>query len=270
MKKIFIIFIIFLSSSIFASNKTLLLATTTSTDNTGLLNYLAPKFKQDTGITLKWVAVGTGEALELGKNCDADVLLVHAPQAEEKYVAQGYGIDRKQVMYNQFVIIGPKNDPAKIKGVTAPQALKTIIAKHALFISRGDNSGTNKKEEQLWQQAKITPPATAKYYLESGQGMLATIRIAAAKHGYTLTDTGTYVKYEASLKGKPPLLVLVHGGKNLRNQYSVILVNPKRCPKVKTELATQFSDWLITPKTQTTIAAYKLLGKKLFTPNANQ
>jgi len=255
-KILLLLFGLFLSGNIFAA-KSILLATTTSTDNTGLLNYLAPRFKHDTGIELKWVAVGTGKALELGKNRDVDVLLVHAPAAEKKYMAQGYGINRKQVMYNYFVIIGPASDPAKIKGKNAVKALAKIATNKATFISRGDDSGTNKRELQLWHKAELKPPAKSKWYLQSGQGMLATIRIAENKRAYTLTDTGTYIKYAAKYKNKPPLVVLVH---NLRNQYSVIVV--------KRGLAQQFSNWLVAKKTQRAIAAYKLLGQRLFTPDA--
>lgn len=247
---------------------TLLMATTTSTDNTGLLNYLAPKFQHDTGIELKWVAVGTGQALEIGKNCDADVLLVHAPKAEKKYVAKGYGVKRKQVMYNQFVLIGPKDDPAHIKNFSIIKAFKVLAQKHAVFISRGDNSGTNKRELQIWQQANIIPPQKSTWYLEAGQGMLATIRMAEQKHGYTLTDSGTYIKYAANHNDKPALVILVKGDKLLRNQYSVILVNPKRCPKVKTKLAWAFSKWIRSKSIQKDIADYRLLGKEMFTPNA--
>ncbi len=267
MKRIIIFLAILCSCTAFASTKTLLLATTTSTDNTGLLNYLAPKFQHDTGIQLKWVAAGTGEALALGQRCDADVLLVHNPKAEKQFVKHGFGIDRKKVMYNQFVIIGPVNDPAKIKGLTATAALRKIAATKNIFVSRGDDSGTNMRELTLWHQADLTPPSKSKWYLQAGQGMLATIRIAANKHGYTLTDTGTYIKYEANFP-KSPLVVLVKDGQDLRNQYGVILVNPKRCPKIKINLARQFSDWLVSKPVQREIANYRLLGKELFTPDA--
>lgn len=267
MKRLLVCLILVCSCAVFASPKTLLLATTTSTDNTGLLNYLAPKFQHDTGIRLKWVAVGTGEALALGQRCDADVLLVHNPHAEKQFVKQGFGIDRKKVMYNQFVIIGPANDPAKIRGLSATAALRQLATSKNIFVSRGDDSGTNMRELTLWHQADLTPPTKSKWYLQAGQGMLATIRIAADKHGYTLTDTGTYIKYAANL-AKPPLVVLVQGGHDLRNQYGVILVNPQHCPKTKIKLARQFSNWLISKPVQQAIAAYRLQGKELFTPDA--
>jgi tungstate transport system substrate-binding protein len=251
-----------------AGGKTLLMATTTSTDNTGLLDYLAPAFQKDTGIELKWTAVGTGKALKLGQNCDVDVLMVHAPPAEKKYVAAGYGIERRQIMFNDFVIIGPPKDPAGIKGKSVAAALKAIVAKKAAFISRGDNSGTNKKEILLWKKSGFKVPEKQNWYVQTGQGMLSSINIAAQKDGYTLTDRGTFIKYAANHGGNPPLVVLVEGDPGLRNQYSVILVNPARCKKVQTDLARKFSDWICSAKTQKLIADFKLMGKPLFTPNA--
>ncbi len=244
------------------------MATTTSTDNTGLLDYLAPRFQQQTGIELRWVAVGTGKALELGKNCDVDVLLVHAPAAEKRYVAEGYGVDRTKIMYNDFVIIGPPEDPAGIKGMNATDALKTIAGKGALFVSRGDNSGTNKKELALWKTAGISGFDKASWYIQTGQGMLATINVTAERLGYTLTDRGTYIKYQHNMKGNPPLVILVEGGENLFNQYSAIAVNPARCKNVRYDLAQRFIQWLVSPETQKMIGEYKMLGKSLFTPNA--
>ncbi len=246
----------------------LMMATTTSTDNTGLLDYLAPAFTKDTGIELKWTAVGTGKALEMGKNCDVDVLLVHAPSAEKKYVADGYGVDRRQIMYNDFVIIGPPDDPAGIKGKSVAETMKTVKEKGATFVSRGDNSGTNKREIQLWKGADIPVPDKEKWYVQTGQGMLATIRIAAERNGYTMTDRGTYIKYEADMGGNPPLKILVEGDEMLVNQYSVLLVNQKRCPDVKSDLAARFSEWMAGENAQKLIGDFKLLGKTLFTPNA--
>jgi tungstate transport system substrate-binding protein len=257
-------------SAALSAEKMLRMATTTSTDNTGLLDYLAPIFKTDTGIELQWVAVGTGKALELGKNCDVDVLLVHAPAAEMKYVNEGYGIDRRQIMYNDFVFIGPKNDPAGVKGKSVADAMKTFAAKSALFASRGDNSGTHKKELQLWQHSAITVPDKESWYIQTGQGMLNTITIAAERDAYTMTDRGTFIKYEANWKGNPPLVILVEGDASLRNQYSVLAVNPKRCSNVKYDLAGQFGAWMALPKTQKTIGDFKLLGKGLFIPNADE
>lgn len=251
-----------------AEDQVLRMATTTSTDNTGLLDYLAPRFKKDTGIELQWVSVGTGKALELGKNCDVDVLLVHAPPAEKKFVDAGYGVDRRQVMYNDFVIIGPKDDPAKIKGLSVADALKKISADKAPFISRGDDSGTNKKELALWKKAGIHGLDKQSWYVQTGQGMMATINVAAERNGYTLTDRGTYITYENNQKGNPPLVILVEGDPGLFNQYSVIPVNPKHCPKVKFELAKKFSAWMASPEIQKFIGDFRLKGKQLFTPNA--
>ena len=251
-----------------AAGNTLMMATTTSTDNTGLLDELAPAFTRDTGIPLKWVAVGTGKALKLGQNCDVDVLLVHAPGAEKRFVADGYGVQRRKVMYNDFVIIGPRADPAGIRGLGVGEALKKIAARKAFFISRGDNSGTHKKEIRLWRLAGMTPPEKQPWYVQTGQGMLSTINIAAERDGYTLTDRGTYIKYEASHHGSTPLAILVQGSPELFNQYSVIIINKQRCPKVRDDLARRFSEWITSPRAQRRIADFKLLGKPLFTPNA--
>jgi tungstate transport system substrate-binding protein len=245
------------------------MATTTSTDNTGLLDYLAPQFKANTGIEWQWVAVGTGKALALGANCDVDVLLVHAPEAEEKYVAEGHGINRRQIMYNDFVFIGPESDPSGIKGKTVVDALKAIVGTKGLFASRGDNSGTNKKEILLWKAAEIPLPDKELWYIQTGQGMLNTINIAAERDAYTMTDRGTYIKYEANKEGNPPLVILVEGDPTLRNQYSVISVNPERCSSAKYDLAMQLSDWMASPATQKLIGDFKLMGKRLFVPNAD-
>jgi len=250
-----------------AQGQTLLMATTTSTDNTGLLDYLAPEFTRATGIELKWTAVGTGKALKLGENCDVDVLMVHAPASEKKYVADGFGIQRREVMFNDFVIIGPSADPAGIKGNPAIEALKTLAAKGAVFVSRGDNSGTNKKELGLWK-ATGNMPEKQSWYVQTGQGMLASINIAAQKNGYILTDRGTFIKYANDHGGNPPLVVTIEGDPGLRNQYSVMLVNPDRCKKVQSDLARRFSDWICSAPGQKLIADFKLMGKPLFTPNA--
>lgn len=253
-----------------AEDNVLRMATTTSTDNTGLLDYLSPKFKEATGIELQWVAVGTGKALELGKNCDVDVLLVHAPGAEKKYIEEGYGVDRTEVMYNDFIIIGPKSDPAGIKGMNPVDALKAIAEKKSFFISRGDNSGTNKKEISLWKEAGIENIDKASWYVQTGQGMIATINVAAERNGYTLTDRGTYITYEHNMEGNPPLVILVEGDKRLFNQYSVIAVNPERCPNARYDVAKKFIEWITSPETQKLIGDYKLLGKPLFVPNAKK
>jgi len=246
----------------------LMMATTTSTDNTGLLDYLAPKFKADTGIELKWTATGTGKALAMGKDCNVDVLLVHAPAAEKKLVDEGAIIDRTEVFYNDFVILGPKADPAKAKGNSVAAALKAIAAKKAVFVSRGDDSGTHKAEKKLWAAAGMAVPDKEAWYVSAGQGMIATINVAAEKNGYVMTDRGTFIKYEADKQGNPPLVILVEGDKALFNQYSVIPVNPAKCPSVKHDLAEKFRAWLASSKVQKEVAAFKLMNKQLFTPNA--
>jgi tungstate transport system substrate-binding protein len=248
--------------------KSLMMATTTSTDNTGLLDYLAPKFQEATGIELRWTATGTGKALKLGENCDVDVLMVHAPPAEKKFVQDGFGIDRREIMYNDFVIIGPASDPAGIKGKSVKDAMEAIRSHKAVFVSRGDDSGTNKKELSIWAAAALPVPDKENWYVQTGQGMLTTINVAAERNGYTLTDRGTYIKYESNLAGNPPLKILVEGDPALLNQYSVILVNPKHCPKAQYDLAKQFQEWIAGPQGQQLVKDYKLLGKQLFTPNA--
>jgi tungstate transport system substrate-binding protein len=256
-----------------AGDSRLLMATTTSTDNTGLLDYLAPRFEADTGIELQWVAVGTGKALELGKNCDVDILMVHAPAAEKQYIKDGYGILRSQIMYNDFVLIGPDSDPADIEGKTVSEALKVIKLKKSTFVSRGDESGTHKAEKSLWAGAGIAVPDKETWYIQTGQGMLSSINIAAQMGGYTFTDRGTYIKYESNLNKKPPLVVLVEGDKVLRNQYSVIKLNLGRCRNEREESeiqarADKFIEWITSSKAQELIGNFRLLGKPLFIPNA--
>src|SRR5574344_1271802 len=244
-------FSVVLASGLFANS--LMMATTTSTEDTGLLDSLAPKFKQDTGIELKWVSTGTGKALKMGENCDVDVLLVHAPEAEKKFVEAGFGKDRKEVMYNDFVIVGSKKDPAKVEGKTTQEAFKTIKEKQANFISRGDKSGTHEKD---------------KWYIQSGQGMIITLNMAAEKEGYTLTDRGTWIKYESQKGDSNTMKMVVENDNSLFNQYSVIPVNKDKCPKAQDELAKKFSDWLVSADTQKFIGDFKLLNKPLFIPNA--
>jgi tungstate transport system substrate-binding protein len=248
--------------------KVLMMATTTSTDNTGLLDYLAPEFMKDTGIELRWTAVGTGKALELGKNCDVDVLLVHAPDAEKIFVEEGFGVGRREIMYNDFVLIGPASDPAGLTGKGVKDAMTLIRSRQAVFVSRGDESGTHKKERTLWRSSGLSVPEKETWYIQAGQGMLATINMAAERGGYTLTDRGTYIKYEDNHKGNPPLNILVEGDPLLLNQYSVIPVNPNHCPKVQRDLAQQFSDWIAGKRGQKLIEDFKILGKPLFVPNA--
>lgn len=251
------------------SEKTLMMATTTSTDNTGLLDYLAPKFQLASKIELKWTATGTGKALKLGENCDVDILMVHAPPAEKAFVNKGYGTNRKEIMYNDFVIIGPPKDPAGIKAKSIKDALRAIQAKGATFVSRGDNSGTHKKELSLWKAAELKVPEKDSWYIQTGQGMLASINIAAERSGYTMTDRGTYIKYTDNFGGAPPLDIVVEGDDVLLNQYSVIAINKKNCPNVKRDHADQFITWITSTEAQEQIKDFKLLGKPLFTPNAN-
>jgi tungstate transport system substrate-binding protein len=272
--KIWIIFITgfvmfaFIFSASAEQGKGLMMATTTSTDNTGLLDYLAPHFKQATGIELRWTATGTGKALKLGANCDVDILMVHAPAAEKKFVTDGFGVDRREIMYNDFVIIGPATDAAGIKGKSIKDSLAMLKAKLTVFVSRGDNSGTHKKELSLWKAADLPIPEKESWYVQTGQGMLATINIAAERNGYTMADRGTYIKYEDNLKGNPALKILVEGDAVLLNQYSVIAINAKHCPKVKYKTAKQFTEWITGAEAQQLIKDFKLFGKSLFTPNA--
>ncbi|CAK7049161.1 MAG: Tungstate-binding protein TupA [Desulfovibrio sp.] len=247
----------------------LMMATTTSTQDSGLLEYLEPFFKKETGIELKWVAVGTGKALEIAKNCDADVLLVHAPAAEMEFVQAGHGIDRRQIMYNDFVIVGPSSDPAGAAGKGSAEALARIFKSKAGFVSRGDQSGTHKAEQKLWNQAGITPDRGPAYF-SAGQGMMATLNMAAEKKAYALTDRGTWITFADKAGKDNPLSIVVEGDTALFNQYSVITVNPERCPKVDRAAAQKFEDWWVAPSTQQKIADYTLKGKQLFFPNAGK
>ncbi|MBU1180620.1 MAG: substrate-binding domain-containing protein [Proteobacteria bacterium] len=258
-------FLIFSGSTAFSSDaKRLRMATTTSTDDTGLLDYLKPYFVKETGIDIQWIATGTGKALKLGENCDADVLLVHAPGLEKKFVADGFGTSRNVVMYNDFVMIGPASDPAGVKGNRVKEALNAVSSKKMKFISRGDKSGTHQAEMNLWKSSGLPVPDKESWYIQAGQGMLTTIQMAAEQNGYTLTDRGTYIKHEDTMKGNPPLKILVEGDDLLKNIYSVIVVNQAKCPNVKPDLAKAFSNWMSMPSTQKLITGFKLSGKQLF------
>ena len=243
----------------------IILATTTSTQDSGLLDVLVPRFEQQTGYTVKVIAVGTGAALRMGERGDADVLLVHAPEAEEAFMAAGHGAERRYVMYNDFVIVGSSDDPAHIRGMSdAAEALKAIAQAKALWISRGDDSGTHKKEKALWADAGLDVSALAAepWYQESGQGMGATLRIASEKGGYTLTDRATYLNLRDTLH----LEILVEGDPRLRNVYHVIVVSPEKHPGVHVEGARAFADFLTAPETQEIIANYGVekFGQPLF------
>jgi tungstate transport system substrate-binding protein len=249
-----------------AEDKSILVQSTTSTQNSGLYGYLLPLFKADSGITVNVVAVGTGQAIKNAQNCDADVLLVHAKPAEEKFVADGYGVKRFDLMYNDFVIVGPASDPAGIAGgKDAAEALKTIAANKALFASRGDNSGTHKAEKALWKMAGLDPTgASGGWYRETGSGMGATLNAGVGMGAYVLTDRATWI----SFKNKGDFKIAVEGDKALFNQYGVILVNKDKCPTVKVELGQQFIDWLLSPKGQDAIRGFQVDGQQLFFPNA--
>lgn len=243
----------------------IILATTTSTQDSGLLDVLVPLFEKQTGYTVKVIAVGTGAALRMGERGDADVLLVHAPQAEEAFMAAGHGAERQYVMYNDFIIVGPQNDPAHIRGMhDAAAALKQIAAAQALWISRGDDSGTHKKEKTLWADAglQVSALTSQPWYQESGQGMGATLRIASEKGGYTLTDRATYLNLQDTLH----LQILVEGDPRLHNVYHVIVVNPEKHPGVHVEGARAFAAFLLSPQVQHLIASYGVdkFGQPLF------
>lgn len=246
------------------------MATTTSTDNTGLLDYLAPILLKDTGMEIQWVSVGTGKALEYGRNGDVDVVLTHDPEAEDKFMEADAGVNRRTVMYNDFVLIGPKSDPAGIAGKPIVQAIKTIAAKKQPLVSRADKSGTHSAELKLLAEAGVKNFDKEAWYVQTGQGMLATINIAAERNGYALADRGTYIKYKASQKGNPPLVIVVEGDKQLLNVYSVMAVNPIKHPHVKYDLAIKYIDWITSSKVQQDIANFKLEGEQLFFPLAEK
>jgi len=258
--------IAFAAPSAHAQDKSIVVASTTSTQDSGLFEYLLPIFKQQTGITVKVVAQGTGQALDTGRRGDADVVFVHAKSAEEKFLAEGQGVKRFPVMYNDFVLIGPKSDPAHVKGMKdVAKAFQTIKDKQASFISRGDRSGTNIAELKLWKDAGIDiQKGKGPWYKAIGQGMGAALNTAGAGNAYVLSDRGTWIHF----KNKGGLEIVVEGDKRMFNQYGVMLVNPVKHPNVKKELGQQFIDWLISPEGQKVIANYKINGQQLFYPNA--
>jgi tungstate transport system substrate-binding protein len=250
-----------------AQDKSILVASTTSTQDSGLFGYLLPIFKQQTGIYVKVVAQGTGQALDTARRGDADVVFVHAKSAEVEFLAEGFGVKRYPVMYNDFVLIGPKSDPAGIKGMKdIAEAFKTIKAKQAAFISRGDRSGTNIAELRLWKDSGIDiEKEKGPWYKAIGQGMGAALNTAGASDAYVLSDRGTWIHF----KNKGDLHILVEGDKRMFNQYGVMLVNPAKHPDVKKELGQQLIDYLISPEGQKDIAGYKINGQQLFFPNAD-
>ncbi len=253
--------------------KSIILSTTTSTQDSGLLDYLLPKFEEDTGIEVKVVAVGTGKALQMGKDGDADVLLVHAKESEEEFVEEGYGLGRDDVMYNDFILVGPKDDPLELKTKSPDnilEGLKTIAEKEAKFVSRGDDSGTHKKELKIWKEANIDPEGN-EWYISAGSGMADVLKIANEKNAYTITDRATYL----SMKDTLELETIIEGDENLFNQYGVIVVNPEKMAqdkkdRINVEGAKKFKEWLLSDDVQKLIGEYgkEEFGMPLFVPNA--
>ena len=246
-----------------SADNVLRLATTTSTDNSGLLKYILPAFEKSSGYQVHVIAVGTGKALRMGQDGDADVLLVHAPPAEEKYMDAGYGVNRRYVMYNDFIVVGPKNDPAGIRGMkSAKTALEKIAQTKSTFVSRGDDSGTNKKEKILWKEADIQPQG--KWYRAAGQGMGKVLLMTDEMQGYTLVDRGTWL----AMKDKLGLQIVVQGDKELFNPYHAMAVNPARYPDVNYTGAMEFISWLTSVPGQRMIGDFRKGGEQLFVPTA--
>ncbi|WP_436643517.1 substrate-binding domain-containing protein [Microbaculum sp. FT89] len=257
-----------LTTAVNAEEKFIIVQSTTSTENSGLFKHLLPLFSDKTGVEVRVVAVGTGQAIKNAQNCDGDVLFVHAKSAEDKFVAEGYGVKRTDVMYNDFVIVGPKSDPAGIKGTKdVSAALKTISDKAAPFASRGDDSGTHKAELRLWQAAGVDPTAASgSWYRETGSGMGPTLNSAAGMNAYALTDRATWIAFQ----NKGDLEIAVEGDDRLFNQYGIILVSSDKCANVKADLGQTFVDWVLSSEGQAAIADFKLDGQQLFFPNADK
>jgi tungstate transport system substrate-binding protein len=250
-----------------AQGRYITVASTTSTEQSGLFGHLLPIYERETGVKVHVVALGTGQALDVARRGDADVVFVHARSAEEKFLAEGHGVKRLPVMYNDFVLIGPQNDPAKVGGgKDILAAFKKIEAARAPFVSRGDRSGTHIAELELWKASGIDlDKARGPWYRDTGQGMGPALNTAAAMGAYVLADRGTWLAF----KNRGDLTILVEGDRRLFNQYGVILVNPEKHPNVKKELGQQFIDWLVSPAGQRAIAGYKIDGEQLFYPNAD-
>ncbi len=278
MKRIGSVWIVFLVAAVLfgafavtpvnAQQKNIILATTTSTQDSGLLDVLIPMFEKKTGYFVKTIAVGSGQAMAMGQKGEADVLLVHSPAAEKKFVEEGYGINRRLVMHNDFVIVGPSVDPAKIKGIkSAVEAFKRIASTGSLFMSRGDNSGTNAQEKAIWKAANVNPEGQ-KWYQQTGLGMGQTLNVAAEKKAYTLTDRGTYL----ALKKQLGLDILAEGDAILLNIYHVIEVNPAKWPKVNSEGAKAFADFMVAKETQDVVKTFGVdkFGSPLFFPDAGK
>ncbi|WP_170764378.1 extracellular solute-binding protein [Ruegeria lacuscaerulensis] len=257
----------FFAGPLSAESPFIVVQSTTSTQNSGLLDYILPGFEAETGIDVRVVAVGTGQAIRNAINGDGDVLLVHAKPAEEQFVADGWGVERLDVMYNDFILVGPKSDPANVKGeMDIVAALTAVSEAEAPFASRGDDSGTHKAEMRHWDASGVDPTdASGKWYRETGSGMGATLNVASGMEAYALTDRGTW----QSFGNKGNLEVLVEGDPRLYNQYGVILVNPAKHPRVRAAAGQRFIEWLTGPDGQAAIASYKLDGEQLFFPNAD-
>lgn len=260
------LFVCALSSSALGAEPFIVVQSTTSTRNSGLYDHLLPQFTAESGIAVRVIAVGTGQAIKNARNCDGDVLLVHAQAAEEQFVAEGYGVERQDVMYNDFIIVGPETDPAKLRGRKDVTAALTAIKRSSVpFVSRGDDSGTHKKEMALWQAAGIDPTVdSGGWYRETGSGMGATLNIAIGMNAYAMTDRATWIAFA----NKGSHQVVFEGDERLFNQYGIILVNPQLCARVRAEEGQQFIDWMLSDVGQAAIAAYKRDGKQLFFPNA--
>lgn len=287
---VFLLLTIMVGETVFGSDKVLSISTTTSTQASGLLDILLPEFKKDTGIDVKVIAKGTGAAIRDGMDGNVDLIFVHAKAREEKFVADGYGTRRYAVMHNDFIIIGPQEDPAGVaKTSNASEALKAIAEKGAEFISRGDDSGTHTKEQSLWKMSGVavkdqkraivkkgetvevafSEPADAdSWYRSIGQGMGKTLTYADEKRAYTMTDRGTYIKYKYGKTPPLDLTIVSEGSTELANPYGVIPVNPEKFPKIKYDLALQFAEWIVSERGQKLIGNYRLIGKQLFYPDA--
>ena len=289
MRKILMVFVLVaLPAMGLAQDQVLKMSTTTSTESSGLLEVLLPEFKKDTGIDVKVLAKGTGAAIRDGEDGNVDVIFVHDPAREEKFVADGFGTKRYSVMYNDFLLVGPASDPARAKGAGAAEAMRKIAGKDAVFVSRGDDSGTHAKEQELWKAAglplkeedtvfkakdkeatfKAVRPEQMKGYMSIGQGMGKTLTFAEEKQGYTVTDRGTYVQYKYGRPEGLQLEAISEGDKTLFNPYGVIPVNPAKHPHVRFDLADTFAQWLVSERGQKVIGDYKLLDKQLFFPDA--
>jgi tungstate transport system substrate-binding protein len=265
--RLFLAALLCLSFTAEAQQKFITVASTTSTEQSGLFKHLLPAFEKKTGIQVRVVALGTGQAIDLGKRGDADVAFVHDKEAEEKMVAEGWFVDRREVMYNDFIVVGPKSDPARAKGRDVVAAVKKIVQAKAPFASRGDNSGTHSAELRVWKEAGIDPlQGKGSWYRETGSGMGPTLNTASGMNAYALADRGTWL----SFKNRGNLAILVEGDKRLFNQYGVMLVNPEKHPSVKIAEGITFINWVTSPEGQKTIADYKIDGEQLFFPNAKK